>query len=405
MLGIDHIVVFARCQSQSEFLNALRQNIWTPDQNRSRNFVVNHHLYRTQNSLFFTFGVDDSLRRQFRFCEHRFHDQAGVIDKLIETLHIRIPIGDRAGRHTARHGGTRNRGRDLRNQARIEWFRDQIIAAESRTRFAVCHRDNIGLFGLGEFGDGIDRGKLHRFIDRGRANVKRAAEYEGEAQDIVDLIWVIGPAGSDHRVIAYFANFLRQDFRCGIGERQDQRICSHAFDHILFQYATRRESQKHVGAVDHLAQFSVWRFHGVARLVRVHLFLAARVHHTRNIGDPDVRHFHAECDQHIEAGKRRCACAGCDQLHATDVFADNLQTVNDGGADDDRRAVLIVVKYRNLHPLAQFFLDVKTLRRFDIFKIDAAKGRLECSDDIDQLVRIEFADFDIEYVDTGELLE
>ena len=67
--------------------------------------------------------------------------------------------------------------------------------------------------------------------------------------------------------------------------------------------------------------------------------------------------------------------------------------------------MLIVVEHRNFHPLAEFFLDVKTLGRFDVFEVDAAKGRLERGDNIDQLVRIVFAHFEIKNIDAGEFLE
>jgi hypothetical protein len=36
--------------------------------------------------------------------------------------------------------------------------------------------------------------------------------------------------------------------------------------------------------------------------------------------------------------------------------------------------VLIVMEDRNLHAFAQLALDIKTIRRFDVFQVDAAEG-------------------------------
>ena len=92
-------------------------------------------------------------------------------------------------------------------------------------------------------------------------------------------------------------------------------------------------------------------------------------------------------------------------LQSLDVLADHLDAVQDGGADDDRGAVLVVVEDRDLHPLAQLALDVEALRRLDVFQVDAAEGRLQRGDDVDQLVRVAFVDLDVEHVDAGEFLE
>ena len=51
-----------------------------------------------------------------------------------------------------------------------------------------------------------------------------------------------------------------------------------------------------------------------ARLVRVHQLGAALVDHAGQVGDADVLARHAELDQQVEAGERRGAGAGRDQL-------------------------------------------------------------------------------------------
>jgi hypothetical protein len=67
--------------------------------------------------------------------------------------------------------------------------------------------------------------------------------------------------------------------------------------------------------------------------------------------------------------------------------------------------VLIVVKDRYFHPVAQLALDIKTLGRLDIFQVDATEGRFQRCNDVAQLVWIGLIDFDIEHIDTGKFFE
>ncbi len=107
----------------------------------------------------------------------------------------------------------------------------------------------------------------------------------------------------------------------------------------------------------------------------------------------------------VEARDGRGARAGAHELHLADVLADDLEAVEDRRRGDDRRAVLVVVEHRNLHPLAQLLLDVEALGRLDVLEVDAAERRLQRRDHLDDLVRIRLADLDVEDVDAGELLE
>jgi hypothetical protein len=75
------------------------------------------------------------------------------------------------------------------------------------------------------------------------------------------------------------------------------------------------------------------------------------------------------------------------------------------GADDDRRAVLVVVEDRDLHPLAQLALDVEALGRLDVLEVDAAEGRLERAMMSTSLSGSRSSISMSKTVDAGELLE
>ena len=67
--------------------------------------------------------------------------------------------------------------------------------------------------------------------------------------------------------------------------------------------------------------------------------------------------------QQVDAPECGGPGAAHDQLDLRHILAENLQPVQEGRSDDDRRAVLIVVKDRNLHALAQFPLHEEAFRR------------------------------------------
>ncbi len=67
--------------------------------------------------------------------------------------------------------------------------------------------------------------------------------------------------------------------------------------------------------------------------------------------------------------------------------------------------MLVVVEHRNIHPLAQSFLDLEAFRRLDIFEVDAAKAGFQRRHDLDEALGILFINLDIDRIYAGELLE
>ena len=63
------------------------------------------------------------------------------------------------------------------------------------------------------------------------------------------------------------------------------------------------------------------------------------------------------------------------------------------------------MEYRNIHQFAQAAFDQKAFRCFDVFKIDAAEGRSEIADAIDELVHVLGVEFQIDGVNIGKAFE
>ena len=92
-------------------------------------------------------------------------------------------------------------------------------------------------------------------------------------------------------------------------------------------------------------------------------------------------------------------------MTVVDLFAGELERVGHRRRDDDRGAVLVVVEDRNAHAGLRLLLDLEAFGALDVLEIDAAEGRLQRDDDVDQLVDVGLVDLDVEHVDAGELLE
>ena len=63
------------------------------------------------------------------------------------------------------------------------------------------------------------------------------------------------------------------------------------------------------------------------------------------------------------------------------------------------------MEYRNPHAFLERLLDLEALRRLDVFQVDAAEGRLQAGNDLDQPLGVGLVDLNVEYVEVGELLE
>ena len=121
--------------------------------------------------------------------------------KRVEPLLIGVEIRDRPGRDAGLHRGLGDGRRDAQDQARIERIGDQRAGAE----VAAPRRHRRGA----ATSEGASRASAAMastaasFISSlivGGADIERAAENVGKAQDVVDLVGIVRAPGADHRV-------------------------------------------------------------------------------------------------------------------------------------------------------------------------------------------------------------
>jgi hypothetical protein len=237
------------------------------------------------------------------------------------------------------------------------------------------------------------------------APASSAAEDIGKAQDVVDLVGVVGAAGRHDGVVAHGLDVFGRDLRIRVGQRQDDGLGGHLGDHVLLEHAAGRQAQEDVRAGDHVAERARVGLLRELDLVLVHQLGAAFIDHAGQVGHEHVFALNAQLEQQVQAGQRRGARAGGHQLDLARPLADHLERVQHRRAHGDGRAVLVVVEHRDLHALAQLALHVEAVGRLDVFEVDGAEGRLQRGNDVDQFGRVFFVDLDVEHVDAGELLE
>src|SRR5215469_16962237 len=85
--------------------------------------------------------------------------------------------------------------------------------------------------------------------------------------------------------------------------------------------------------------------------------------------------------------------------------ARQMQSVDQTGRGNDRRAMLVVMEYRDIEQLAQPLFNDEAFWRFDVLEVDAAKGWVQKANAIDELVDIPGVDFKIYRIDVGKALE
>ena len=152
---------------------------------------------------------------------------------------VSVHVGDGALSHAAGYRGLHHGGRDLHHQARIKRFGDQVLGSKGQGFARIGGSDHLALLGLRQVSDGMYRGNFHLRRDGGRSCVQGATKDVGEAQDIVDLVGVVGATGGHDGVVSHLQNLFGQDLRRGVGQCHDDGPLRHFFHHLGLQNAAR----------------------------------------------------------------------------------------------------------------------------------------------------------------------
>ncbi len=173
---------------------------------------------------------------------------------------------------------------------------------------AIGGGDFLGHGFTRQFGNGARGGDFHLFVDRGRPHIQRAAEDEGEAEHVVDLVGKIAAPGGDDRIGAHRLRFVRHDFRRGIGHREDDRLIGHLAHPFRLQRTRGGKAEEDIRAFERRFKRAVRGIHCMRAFPLVHPF-APRIDRAGAVTDDDVFMRYAHRLDQRGAGERRCARA------------------------------------------------------------------------------------------------
>ena len=141
------------------------------------------------------------------------------------------------------------------------------------------------------------------------------------------------------------------------------------------------------------------------RLPLVHPGFAALVDDTTAVAHDDVFVGDAKALDQLRTCDRRCAGAVDHHLDVGYVALGHVYGIDQPGSGDNCGAVLVVMKDRNIHQLAQALLDDEAFRRLDILQVDAAPAFSQQLHAVDKGVGIAGIDLDIHGIHVGKALE
>ena len=185
-----------------EFGHLLLDFLFIADQDRFGNAVFHQRLGGPQDLLVVAFGEDDAFGIALGLVDDHAHDLFGLALGRFQVLDVLGHVFDRLAGHAALHGGPGNGRGNMQQDARVERFGNDVVAAEGELDVAVGLADRVGYLFAGQLGQGLDRGQFHLFVDTGGTTVQGPTEDEGKAQHVVDLVGIVGTAGGDHDVTA-----------------------------------------------------------------------------------------------------------------------------------------------------------------------------------------------------------
>ena len=215
---------------------------------------------------------------------------------------------------------------------------------------------------------------------------------------------MVGTAGRHDHILAGRHGFFVANFWIGVGQGEHDGVVGHALNHRSIHKSAFAQPQEHVGPFHRVGQTVVGLLRRVALLAFAQPF-AARVDVAAAVEDRHVLALHAELLVDVQAGHGGRTRPADHHADVFDVFAGELQRIDQRRRTDDGRTVLVVVHQRDVQLFLQAALDLERFRRLDVLQIDAAEGGRNGLHRGDKLVDVGGVHFDVEHVDVGEHLE
>ena len=188
---------------------------------------------------------------------------------------------------------------------------------------------------------------FHFLIDVPRTYVQRTAEEAREGEDIVDLVRMIGSAGSDDGCTGFFC-LIRFDFRDRIGHWEDNRPFRHRLNHFSGDNMRRTDTDEDIRTAERIRE-------GSAEILRIcprSHFSLRRIHFNAFRENSEAVHhqkvLYAEVQDVFSDRYAGGSGAVDDAADFRQFLFHDAQRIEKRGPDDDCRSVLVVMENRNI---------------------------------------------------------
>ena len=236
-------------------------------------------------------------------------------------------------------------------------------------------------------------------------HIERPPEYEGKTKDVVHLVRVVTATGSHDHILAGIDGVGVGYLGVRVSHSKHYGVFGHRLYHLLTHQVFDRHSDKDISIFHSVRQGMAVGLSDKLGLVLVEGVAPALVHHPLGIDHQHIFMLDAKRTIQFRTGNSRRSGPGEDHPHLVDLFTDKFQRVQQCGGRDDGRTVLVVMENRDIHRFFQGFFDIEAFGCFDIFKIDAAKGRLQQLTALDNLVGVFGVELYVKDIDIGKPLE
>ena len=175
---------------------------------------------------------------------------AFIAHQLAQLQAVGIPVCNVLAGHTAVHSGFCHGAGHFGDEARVYRFRNEVFRTEGEVVHMVGFVHHVGYGLFGKIGDGVYGSNLHLFVDGLCLCIECAAEDIGEADNVVNLVRIVGTAGRHQYVRTRCHSVFVGYFRSRVGKGEYNGVVGHAAYHILRQYIAFGKAEEYVGAFD-----------------------------------------------------------------------------------------------------------------------------------------------------------
>ena len=128
----------------------------------------------------------------------------------------------------------------------VEWFWNDIIAAETQPFQVISGIHHIGNCLFCQISNSTDSGNLHLFVNAGSTDIQRPTENIGKTQHIVYLVGMIGTSRRKNNIFPGGDSQFIRYFRIRVRQCEDNRIFIHRLNHFNGQHIGHRKSEKDI---------------------------------------------------------------------------------------------------------------------------------------------------------------